>query len=123
MVYLSFNRFQIKEPTLAGTLIGKKSRATLLAIRKTGMSYGAEIKSPLAPPCPLPLTSLLVGIGDIAPILRDDSFFLRVMASVRALGEILRIDTIELSYRKSLFQPSHSPSGRERERAARLASR
>jgi len=41
-------------------------------------------------------------------------------ASMYAHGEILCIDTIELSYRKSLFQPSRSQSRRERERTIRL---
>lgn len=87
------------------------------------MSYGAVIKSrpslrrlfslPSSSPSPFVLLSrLVVGIDDIAPILRDDSFFLRVMASagpsrIYALcargEEIRRTDTIELSYCKSLF--------------------
>lgn len=126
MVYLSFNRFRIKGPTLGrDTLIGKKSRTTLLASRKTGMSYGAEIKSPLAPPCPRPRP--LPPFPPPRPVRRYCADPTRRQLFLAGYGErraryVVRseksrgIDTIELSCRKSLFQPSHSPSGgRERE--------
>jgi len=59
---------------------------------------------PFSPSAPLSLFPL---VDDIAPILRQ--LFLvdysERRTSTCALGEILRIDTIELSYRKSFFQP------------------
>lgn len=122
MVYLSFNRFRIKGPPLPGHADWQEIARHPARHPKNRYELRRRDKI-VSRSCP-PIVSFSPLVG-IASILRDDSFFLRVMAnaSTCALGEILRIDTIELSCRKSLFQPSRSPSGRERERAARPASR
>lgn len=125
----AFNRFRIKGPPLPGHADWQeiarhparhpKNRYELRRRDKIVFRFAVPPAAPLLFP--------LVGIDDIAPMLRDDSFFLRIMANAGrihcALGEIPRSDTIELSYCKSLFQSRLEIHVRHRKRErARPAS-